>query len=137
MNSFLSAFTGLCAGIVTGSALCAFYIALGVFSKSAICLGLKNVKMKIAISSYCGGIFGTVITLFNVNLETNSFWPAVFGLFAGIYVGIFIACLADVVNSIPVIKNYGISNNYIGYVFLAFVLGKLSGSLIYWLTGVF
>lgn len=137
MSNFLSGFAGLCAGIVTGSALCAFYIALGVFSKSLISMGLNRAKKEIAVSNAAGGIFGTIITIFSVNIEVNTFWAALFGLFAGIFVGIFIACLVDVVNTIPVVKNLGIPNNYMVFIFLAIVLGKLTGSLIYWITGVF
>lgn len=137
MSEILSGFTGLCAGVVTGSALCAFYIALGVFSKSIISFGLNRAKKEITVSNAFGGIFGTLITIFNVNIEVGVFGAALFGLFGGMFVGIFVACLVDIVNTIPVVKTLGIPNNYIVFVFLAIVLGKFSGSLIYWISGVF
>lgn len=137
MSDFLSGFTGLCSGIVAGSALCAFYIALGVFPKSAQSIGIFHVGNGPIISSAAGCITGTLITIFDFNLFAGASIAVVFGLFAGIYVGIFIGCLADVVSSIPVIKNYGIAENYIALILIMFVIGKLIGSIIYWVSGVF
>lgn len=137
MSEILSGLAGLCAGIVSGSALCAFYIALGVFSKSLISFGLNKAKKEITVSNAVGVIFGTIITIFNVNIEVSVLWAALFGLFGGIFVGIFVACLVDIVNTIPVVKTLGIPNNYIVFVFFAIVFGKFSGSLIYWISGVF
>lgn len=137
MGDFLSGFTGLCAGIVAGSALCAFYIALGVFAKSAQSIGIYHVGQTPILSSAAGCIAGTIITIFDVYLYAGTPFAGVFGLFAGIYIGIFIGCLADVVSSIPVIKNYGISASFIALILIVFVVGKLIGSVIYWISGVF
>lgn len=137
MGDFISGFTGLCTGIVAGSALCAFYIALGVFAKSAQSIGIFHVGIAPILSSAAGCIMGTVITIFDVNLYAGVPFAGIFGLFAGIYVGIFIGCLADVVSSIPVIKNYDLSANYIALILIVFVIGKLIGSVIYWISGVF
>jgi hypothetical protein len=52
-------------------------------------------------------------------------------------VGIFIACLAEVINAIPVLKNLGLANTAISGVLAAFAAGKLIGSLIYWLASGF
>ncbi len=137
MSDILSGVAGLCGGIISGSALCAFYIALGVFSKSIISLGLKDAVLPVSLSNAAGGIFGALITIFDLSINSGVILPGLFGLFAGIYVGIFIACLADIVDSIPVIKNFGISNNYIAMIFLAVVAGKMTGSLIFWIFGGF
>ena len=137
MDRFLAAVTGLCAGIVSGTALCAFYIALGVFSKSMQTLGVKNAGAVIAASSAAGGILGTLITIFDVRILTDVFGAAAFGLFGGVYVGFVIACLAEITDVIPVVKNYGLSKRIIVVLLFGFVVGKTAGSLAYWLSGVF
>lgn len=137
MGDLLSAVTGLCAGIVSGTALCAFYIALGVFTKSAQCLNLKNEGPMMAVSAAFGGLLGTVITIFGLKILIGKAFSAVFGLFGGIYVGILIACLAEVTDAIPVIKNYGLTKQIIVVLLTGFVLGKTLGALAYWLSGVF
>lgn len=137
MGDFLAAVTGLCAGIVSGTALCAFYVALGVFSKSAQCMEIKSVGLLMSVSAGAGGILGTAITLFGLRMEIGETFGALFGLFGGIYIGIVIACLAEVADGIPVIKNYGLSRQFIVVLLMGFVLGKTVGALVYWLSGVF
>jgi len=137
MGDLLSGITGLSAGIVTGTALCAFYIALGVFSKSAASLRLRNTGLLMSASTAAGGLTGAVITLFDVRLPIGEAFASLCGLLSGVYVGIVIACLAEVTDTIPVIKNFGLTRQAIAFLLLAFVLGKTAGSLIYWLSGVF
>jgi len=137
MGDLLSGLTGLSAGIVTGTALSAFYIALGVFSKSATSLGLRNTSLLMSASTAAGGLTGAAITLFDVRLPIGKTLASLFGLFSGVYVGIVIACLAEVADAIPVVKNFGLTRKAIALILLAFVLGKTVGSLIYWLSGVF
>jgi stage V sporulation protein AB len=137
MGDILSAATGLCAGIVSGTALCAFYIALGVFSKAAQSLGVKKAGMVMAVSAASGGLLGTAITIFGFKVMIGEAFGALFGLFGGVYVGILIACLAEVTDAIPVIKNYGLSQRVIVVLLTGFVLGKTAGALVYWLSGVF
>ncbi len=137
MGDILAGLTGLCTGVVSGGALCAFYIALGIFSKSALSIGLKTSGMPLAISSALGGLAGTVMTLYNVSLARLTVAALVFGLFAGIYVGIFIACLAEVTDMIPVTKSRGFTKRAITLVLMTFVIGKLAGSLAYWLSDLF
>lgn len=137
MVNVLPAFTGLCAGLVSGASLCAFYIALGVFSKSAQSLGIEKAGVLMAVFSAMGVMLGTLITIFGLILTIGAAGAAVFGLFGGFYVGIVIACLAEVTDAIPVVKNFGLTKRVIVFILLGFVLGKAAGSIIYWLSGVF
>jgi stage V sporulation protein AB len=137
MDDVLSAITGLCSGIVSGTALCAFYVALGVFSKSALSLNVKKAGTLMAVGAASGGLLGTAITIFGLKLIIGKAFGIMFGLFGGVYVGILIACLAEVTDAIPVIKNFGLSRRIIIVLLTGFVLGKTTGALIYWLSGVF
>jgi stage V sporulation protein AB len=137
MGDLLSVITGLCAGIVSGTALCAFYVALGVFSKSTASIGIQSTGLLMSASTAAGGLMGTAITLFGVKLPIGEAFALLFGLFGGVYVGIVIACLAEVTDAIPVVKSFGLTRWAIALILLAFVLGKTVGSLIYWLSGVF
>jgi stage V sporulation protein AB len=137
LGNILSAVTGLCAGIVSGTALCAFYVALGVFSKSAESLGVNNAGTLMSVCAAAGGMLGTAITVFNASFPIGPVFAAIFGLFGGVYVGILIACLAEVTDAIPVVKNFGLTKGLIALMLTAFVLGKTIGALIYWLSGAF
>lgn len=137
MGDFLSALSGLCAGLVTGSTVCAFFVALGIFSKLAICLHHKTTGVGMAFSSAAGSIVGTLATVFRVYTSAGKEAAGLFGLLSGFYIGIFIACLAEVANLLPVLKNNGLTERIISFVLLGFVLGKLAGSLVYWISGAF
>ena len=90
-----------------------------------------------AVSAASGGILGTAITIFGLKIQIGAAFSSVFGLLGGIYIGIVIACLAEVTDVIPVIKNFGFSRTAIVVLLTGFVLGKMAGSLVYWLSGVF
>ena len=80
---------------------------------------------------------GTAITIFGAKLMIGPAFATVFGLFGGMYVGILIACLAEVTDAIPVVKGFGLTRKLIVLMLFAFVIGKTTGAIIYWLSGVF
>ena len=137
MGSLIAGIVGLCSGLVAGSALSAFYIALGVFSKSSMSLSLKNAGTAMAASAAAGVAAGTANTIFKVRIGMGLVWAVPLGLLTGIFVGIFIACLAEVIGMITVLKGMQLGNAAIKAVLAAFAVGKIAGSLIYWLSGVF
>lgn len=132
MGDLLAAFTALCAGLVSGAALCALYIALGVFTRPAMRLGLKPGRMCGAAAAM-GAAAGAAVTLYDTTWPIGGFFAGAAGLFAGIYTGILIACLAEVADSIPLLRRFGVSSRLTAYILLAFAAGKLLGSLVYWL----
>ncbi|MFA5675995.1 MAG: stage V sporulation protein AB [Christensenellales bacterium] len=137
MSDFLAALTGLCTGLVIGGTVSAFFVLLGVFSKTMLALRHKTAGTAMSAGAAAGGVAGTLITIFPVTLSVGGFAAALFGLFSGVYVGIFIACLAEVANMIPLLKKSGFTQILIIVVLLWFMLGKLAGSLVYWISDVF
>ena len=137
MGDFLAGLTGLSAGIVSGSALCALYIALGVLIKPAMSIGVYKMSKSVVISNTAGAALLTVVTIFGLSIRANDIFMVIFSFFSGVFVGITIGCIADVVSSLSAIKNLGISKKFIVYIIISFGTGKLLGSLIYWLTDVF
>ena len=132
MAELLAGFTALCAGLVSGAALCALYIALGVFTRPAMRLGLRPGRMS-GSAAAAGAAAGAIVTLYDVSWPIGGFFASAAGLFAGVYTGILIACLAEVADSIPLLRRFGVSVRLTAYILLAFAAGKLLGSLVYWL----
>lgn len=137
MTSLLALITGLSAGILVGSALCAFYIALGIFSKLSLLSGLGKSSLGFVLSAIFGIIFGTIISIFDVSIKTFRILPIIMGFAGGAFIGIYIACLAEVVNIMPVLKNNKIATGTIVFLLFIFALGKAIGSLIYWFDPAF
>ncbi len=134
MGDFLAALTGLCAGLVIGGTVSAFFVMLGVFSKTMLALRHSTTGMAMAASAAAGAIVGTLATVFRVSFSAGKIAAALFGLLSGVYVGVFIACLAEVANMIPLLKKYGFTQIIIIVVLFWFMLGKLAGSLVYWIS---
>lgn len=137
MGEVLSALTGLSTGILSGSALCALYIALGVITKSAMSIGVYKIHRSVYISNSIGAILAVIVYIVGLKLQLGIISIIVFGFFAGMFLGIVIGCIADIVSSIAVIKNLGIKRKGIVYIIAAFGVGKLIGSLVYWLSDKF
>ena len=130
MGSILSALTGLSGGIIVGSALCAFYIALGVFSKLA-----HNypawMRKSIQLSAFLGVAYGITQYLFEWEIPLGVPLEIIFGLCSGLFLGIYIALLAEVVHTIPFMRRLKMTKKLISIVLIAFAAGKVAGSLYY------
>jgi stage V sporulation protein AB len=74
---------------------------------------------------------------FKLHKYSIVFFSAVFGIIFGIVLGIFVgalaSALAETLNVIPVATRKLRVKNYMFYIITSMVLGKIFGSLIYWL----
>lgn len=61
-------------------------------------------------------------------------WQAVFGLFAGMFVGCLALAIAEMLDSIPILARRISFRHGIGLAVLSIALGKLCGSVFYFLT---
>lgn len=62
------------------------------------------------------------------------FWQAVFGLFAGMFVGCLALAIAEILDSIPILARRISFRHGIGLAVLSMAAGKLCGSVFYFLT---
>jgi len=130
LGTVLSVITGLAGGAIVGSALCAFYIALGVFSKLAHNYS-EGLRKSIQVSAFLGVVYGITQYLFEWKIPLGIPLEIVFGLCSGLFLGMYIALLAEVVHTIPFMRRLNMTKNLISIVLIAFALGKVAGSLYY------
>ncbi len=130
MGYFLSILTGLSGGIVVGSAACAFYGALGVFSKMPKGLP-RGLKTPVYLSAFLGTTYGAWQYLYEFPVPGGVPLEILFGAFSGIFIGSYIALLAEVVNIIPFMRRNNLTKKLIGAALIAFSLGKMVGVLYY------
>ena len=64
----------------------------------------------------------------------GGFWQAVFGLFAGMFVGCLALAIAEMLDSIPILAKRISFRHGIGMAVLSMAAGKLCGSFFYFLT---
>lgn len=67
----------------------------------------------------------------------SGFIVAAFGLFAGIFVGCLALAIAEMLNSIPILTRRIGYRHGLGIMVLAVALGKLAGSLLYFVKHIF
>ncbi len=64
----------------------------------------------------------------------GSIWQAAFGLFAGMFVGCLALAIAEMLDSIPILSRRISFRHGIGLAVVSMAIGKLCGSLFYFLT---
>lgn len=93
-----------------------------------------------------GSFLGTVFSLFGDFLtKLNDILPEpariivliFYGIFTGIYVGTLAISIAEILDTIPTMAHRVNIKRGIGIVVFSFGVGKLAGSLFYWLAGVY
>lgn len=62
------------------------------------------------------------------------FWQAVFGLFAGMFVGCLALAIAEILDSIPILSRRISFRHGMGLAVISMAIGKLCGSVFYFLT---
>lgn len=61
-------------------------------------------------------------------------WQAVFGVFAGMFIGCLALAIAEMLDSIPILSRRISFRHGLGLAVLSMAAGKLCGSLVYFLT---
>lgn len=61
-------------------------------------------------------------------------WQAVFGLFAGMFVGCLALAIAEILDSIPILARRISFRHGMGLAIISMAIGKLCGSVFYFLT---
>ncbi len=102
-----------------------------------------------------GTIVGCILSVFEKQCQFGSFllekgivseavWTIlgnilllVFGLFAGMFIGCFALAIAEMLNTIPIFARRIGFRHGIGIAILSVALGKLVGSIIYFMQGVY
>ncbi len=132
---------GISSGIVVGGAFAALLSLLKIIPRFCQLSGTeKHIKLYQFILSVSTGIFSFMYFLeidFKLHKYSIIFFSAVFGIIFGIVLGIFLgalaSALAETLNVIPVAARKLRVKNYMFYIITSMVLGKIFGSLIYWL----
>lgn len=132
---FWLGFLGLCFGIVVASGAAAFIISLGIVPRYAqITKTAKRVQLY-EDCSMLGAFVGNVLFLYSDRVALGNMGLAVYGIFAGIFLGSWIIALGEVVNIFSIMaRRIGITRG-IGWIIIVMAVGKTLGSLIFFWKG--
>ncbi|KAA0550340.1 stage V sporulation protein AB [Bacillus sp. BGMRC 2118] len=132
INYLLVIFIGLAGGLAVGAGIVAFLSVLGIIPRLT-----QLTKTQAYIQGYEWGIVGGAIIGGILSLRDFSFFMSPYfliplGAMYGIFVGMLAAALTEVLNVFPILsKRMGIYDRII-ILLMAFVIGKIVGSLYHW-----
>jgi stage V sporulation protein AB len=124
---------GLGGGIAVGSGFVAFLVVLDIIPR--LTQMTKSLRwMRAYEGAVVGGaLFFTWADFYGWKLPLFPLGAAVVGLFAGCFVGMLAAALTEVINVLPILARRVGMADYIAWLLLAMILGKVAGSLFDWI----
>lgn len=123
--------TGVAGGGIISGGMFALLVKLGVFKRI---IELTRTAYKIRILEtfiVLGGVLGNIFSVFVTNIPVGMAGVAVFGLFAGIYVGWLHMALAETFSMFSIVFRRLKLKYGLGLAVLFLSLGKLVGALLY------
>ena len=139
-ESFFLALSGFASGGVIAAGVFAFLAVIGVFPRLIGKTGTRKHVMLYETAIIVGGIWANIVSLYSPPFFLPGWMGLLFLLTAGLAAGIFVGCLvmslAETLNALPVFTRRIHLAVGFPYVISAVALGKLAGSLIYFLQGV-
>lgn len=129
------AILGLSGGILVAGGLFGFVVSLGVISDFADRTHTGNKVRLYERALALGGSLGNIIHIYKIPVPAGTWLLAVFGIFAGVFVGGWAMALAETLNVFPIFMRRAKLVGCIPYIILSIAIGKGIGSLIYFWFG--
>ena len=128
-------FLGICFGIIVASGAAAFVISLGLVPRYA---GITRTAQNVRLYEDCsmlGAFLGNVLFLYSGSLSLGNAGLAIYGVFAGVFLGSWIIALGEVVNIFSIMaRRIGITKG-VGLIIIVMAVGKTLGSLLFFWKG--
>jgi stage V sporulation protein AB len=124
---------GVAGGMAVGGGMVAFLVVLDVIPRLAQIAKAPHRIHGLEAAVVSGVLFFTFADFFDWTLHLAPLSAVCIGLLAGCFVGMLAGALTEVLNVFPIMaKRLGIGD-YIVWLLMAMVFGKVAGSLFDWL----
>jgi len=130
----ISIIVGFASGLVIAGAVYAFITIVGVVPRLAQKTRTTGYVKTYESALALGGIFGTLTMIFRLYLPVGNVAVVVISIANGIFIGCLAMSLAEVLNVIPIFARRTRIQRGMFFLVLAIALGKLVGSLLYFLV---
>ena len=125
-------FIGIAAGSITASGLFAVINSIQIVNRIADVTHTVNCILYYEDIIIYGAIFGNLLWILDIHIPLGITGVIIYGLFSGMYIGLFLVSLAEMVNSLPVFLRRMRIAKGLGIIVLAIGMGKAVGHLIYY-----
>ena len=124
-------------GLMVSAGVFAFIAAIGIIPRMAWRTGTRHYVRFYEDVIVLGGLFGTT-TMF-VDYRLPPWWWLIIAVAAleGVFVGVLAMALTEVLNVMPILMRRARLTKGLQWIILSFALGKVAGSLIYYLVDGF
>ena len=140
LKQLLLGVIGLAAGGTIAAGVYAFLAIIGVFVRLIGKTGTREHILLYETVIVLGGILGNLMDLFQLRVPMGEIGGYIFlgagGLCTGVFVGCLAMSLAETLKAMPVICRRIRLSVGLQYLILSIGLGKLTGSLLFFLTGM-
>ena len=124
---------GFSSGIIIGGAFIAILTFLGIIPRLIQLSKVEHLVHSFSAAVVFGTLFGTYLSFTPITVDLHVITLMVWGIFQGIFNGMFAAALAEIINVFPLLsKRIGLEK-YMLFLLMAIVFGKICGSLFQWL----
>ena len=107
----------------------AFISILQMLPRLACCMKDASYSYKLETCIFLGGTLGCILTVFSFGLSLGSIGLAMFGLFAGVFVGCLSMALAETLKVFPILIQRTKLSVGLPWLVTAMALGKAAGCL--------
>ena len=125
---------GFCAGAVISGGLFDFIVMIGAVTRI---IGKSHTSKHIRLYEnvvILGGVFGCLVSLYDVRINLGAWFGAAFGFFSGIFLGCLAMSLTETLNGIPILNRRFKLSVGIQYIIFALAIGKFAGSIVFFFT---
>lgn len=125
-------FMGLVSGLAVSAGVFAFAVTLGVVPRFVGKTHTSDHVFLYETAILFGGIFGTLMSVFHIQVPVGMLLICAFGLSAGIYTGCLAVALAEILDAFPIMfRRIGMKKGQ-NWVLYAMALGKMAGSFYFY-----
>ena len=134
--NFVEIIIGFSSGLAVGSGYIAFLSVLGIIPRLT---QLSKTKHLLTVYSTCvviGSIFGTFLSFTDIHWNLPLAILIIWGGFHGIFNGMLAAALTEILNVFTILSKRIGMKQYLFWILMAIVFGKVFGSLFQWIIFV-
>lgn len=124
---------GLAEGMIVGGSIAAAFSALGVVTRLAQLTKTPGYIYYYAFAITLGASLSSLFHFTGITFYPSDFFVILVGLFMGLFIGFLAGALTEVLNVLPIICRRLNLEDYLDRLLFCFILGKVIGSLFYWL----
>ena len=124
-------FIGLASGLAVAAGVFAFAVTLGVVPRFAGKTHTSKYVFSYETAILLGGIFGTLMSIFELKVPLGVPLLCGFGLSAGVYTGCLAVALAEILDAFPIMFRRTKMKVGQSWVLYAMALGKMAGAFYF------